>query len=303
MGGGGGNSFYKIGPEKFLKALQEMGIRGNDVYAYESKVNKYLLAELTLYNERKVEIIKPILYDVTKTLSSEIEKSIDLFFGGLIAKHNYIDGLSDIDSLLIFKNNESELCSPKKLMKVLFKLLINHYGVDHVKESVPAVTLKYNGQILQFLPSIYDGKDLKFSDPKGDNWILASSTAFPEKLNKINQDNNNQVVPVIKLVKVIINKLPKKQQISGYHTEALAIEIFENYRKKKTLKDMIQVFFEESIEKIKSPITELIHVDEYLGEEESLQRKVVCMAFERVSHKLNIANTLQSVESWMKIFS
>src|SRR5947209_4281551 len=83
------------------------------------------------------------LNEIEAHLGEELQGTFDVLFGGSVAKHTYVDGLSDVDAVLAFKNAE-DVDSPKKLLDKLTKslsdLLGNRADVSHGKL---AVTVKY----------------------------------------------------------------------------------------------------------------------------------------------------------------
>ena len=59
-----------------------------------------LLGELLASaNSRDVSLDQERLDYIKEELSRSLESSTDLRFGGAVAKHTYVDGLSDIDCL------------------------------------------------------------------------------------------------------------------------------------------------------------------------------------------------------------
>ena len=68
---------------------------------------------------------------------------------------------------------------------------------------------------------------------------------------------------------------------------------------------MLTHFFEQSATIVKKPIKDStgqsVHVDGYLGTENSTQRRIVSMALERISRRIRNADGMCSVEQWGKI--
>jgi hypothetical protein len=114
-----------------------------------------------------------------------------------------------------------------------------------------------------------------------------------------------KLVPVIKLAKAIISNLPEPQQMTGYHCEALAIQVFRNYTGEKTVKGMLRQFFEKGSEKvltqIKDSTGQSVHVDEYLGSENSLSRRIVGEGLARVARRILNADVAKSKDFWNSI--
>jgi len=148
----------------------------------------------------------------------------------------------------------------------------------------------------KFKISSYDAKSWSRIDPVG----------FAVALTKANKDMNGKLVPCIKLVKAIIATLPEQRRLTGYHTESLAIQVFKGYDKPKTTKDMIRYFFEHAPNHVKEPIRDSsgqsVYVDEYLGEKNSLERRIVADALGRIARKILNANGSKSIERWKDLF-
>lgn len=109
----------------------------------------------------------------------------------------------------------------------------------------------------------------------------------------------------MKLAKAIVSQLPEQQRLSGYHAEALAINVFRGYDGPRTPKAMLRYFFDKAQDHVKSPIKDStgqsVRVDEYLGPENSLERRIVADALGRVARRLANADGAQSLEMWRQI--
>ncbi|MBE3141104.1 MAG: hypothetical protein IMZ53_11055 [Thermoplasmata archaeon] len=157
------------------------------------------------------------------------------------------------------------------------------------------------------LPTIRRSEGFKISDGKGGWSNVVRPDKFASKLTEVNQNCNGKVVPVIKLVKGIISQLPEDQRLSGYHVESIAIEVFKSYPESEpmTSKAMLRYFFEHAREVVKSPIkdktNQSIHVDDYLGQENSPERIRVSYTLDRISRKMKNADELRSTEEWNEI--
>src|SRR5271154_456500 len=113
MGGGGaGGPFHGRTPNE----VREMVRKAEDkttVAGFESTLSETLGGLLRNYNSRDNELVTERLDTVKAALGDELEGSFDQLFGGSVAKHTYVDGLSDIDSLLIVNDTELEGKPPK----------------------------------------------------------------------------------------------------------------------------------------------------------------------------------------------
>ena len=96
MGGSGGGGFFSLPPKDLSQHVREAESEQRDV-AYETSVADFLATVLAQYNDRDASLIASVLAKI-EDVSSEIEAHVDLLFGGSVAKHTYVDGLSDIDA-------------------------------------------------------------------------------------------------------------------------------------------------------------------------------------------------------------
>src|SRR4051812_29202634 len=100
MGGGGGG--YSLDARELQKLREEAQARFDRAES-ESEINAFLAERLVAINERDFEAVDRHLDAVEDVLRDRIEEFDRLRFGGSVAKHTYVDGLSDIDSLVILK--------------------------------------------------------------------------------------------------------------------------------------------------------------------------------------------------------
>jgi hypothetical protein len=111
-----------------------------------------------------------------------------------------------------------------------------------------------------------------------------------------------KLVPTIKLAKAIIAGLPEKRRLTGFHTEMLAVKVFQGYDGPKTHRAMLRHFFENAPEHVKSPMRDPTgqsrHADEYLGSRGSVERRVVADALGRIARKMKNADGAADVSRW-----
>ena len=297
MSSSGGN-WAKAGD--LAKKMRDAEKKEQDAVS-DTEVNKLLADQLADYNNRDTDAIQRILDKIVSDLGDETEGAIDLVFGGSVSKHTYVNGLSDIDALVLLNRTDLAEKSPAELRRLLGQILSERYGKENVVVGDLAVTVKADGHTIQLLPALRDGKGFKISTADGKDWASIRPRAFAETLTKLNT-KNPAVVPSIKLVKEIISTLPSKQQLTGYHFEALAVDIFEKYDGPKTHKAMIEHFFDTVSTALRNPITDTTgqsaHVDEYLGTANSPRRRATILALERVPRRIRNANGMRSVSQW-----
>jgi hypothetical protein len=307
MGGSGGGFFSgKVNPDDLARKAREAEEKTRDA-AFDADVSAFLESELTQYNDRDVEGSQKVFQAVKDDLASECGGTVDLLYGGSISKHTYIDGLSDIDALVLMDRTHLVGGKPTALRKLLADCLRSLYGKDSVSVGKLAVTLNHDGKTIQLLPALRVGDKFKISSTDGKEWSKINPVGFADALTKANKAMDGKLVPCIKLAKSIIATLPEKRQLTGYHTESLAINIFRDYDGPKTPKDMIRHFFEKAPEYVNKPIVDStgqsIYVDEYLDKADSLERRIVADALGRIARKMKNADGARSLESWKELFS
>ena len=290
MGGSGGGYFSgSYDPKNLADKAREAELHSQDAN-FDTIVNEYLNRQLARFNERDIDGINAILDVVKKDLETQIERAVDLLFGGSVDKHTYVNGLSDIDSLVLIKESEAKDSSPADLRRVLADTLRNRYGDNAVSQGNLAVTLTMNENTIQLLPAVRTDTGLKISSSGGKQWSQIQPRKFAQALTKANQALGGKLVPTIKLVKACLATLPKQRQITGYHTESLAIKVFKDYEGLKTPKALMRYFFDQTSNHVKHPITDSsgqsVHVDQYLGASNSIERRIVSDAFARIARRM-----------------
>ena len=310
MGGsGGGGPFRYQSPETLRNRVRVAEDKAKDA-AFEAALSGTLGELLRDYNARDTGLVQDRLDELKGALEGTIEGSVDQIFGGSMAKHTYVDGLSDIDSLVII--NESDLGdkTPQAALDHMEETLeggelTDVTSVDHGRM---AVTVEYDdGMTIQLLPAIKDADGrLRVPSSRQDGWSRINPAAFSEALTRHNQQFGNKLVPTIKLAKAINGTLPDGQRLSGYHMESLGIAAFRNYDGEKTTTAMLPVFFERARELVLSPIRDAtgqsVHVDDYLGPPNSPERVAISHVMGRIARRMQNATAAGSTAQWRSMF-
>ena len=305
MGGSGGGFFSgKTSPEDLVRRTRQAEEQIKDA-GFETGVQAFLASELTEYNDRDVEGTRQIFEAVKSDVGEDIEGTVDLLFGGSVSKRTYVDGLSDIDALVLMDRTELSGESPKELQRLLATRLRARYGRDAVVEGTLAVTLTRGGKRIQLLPALREGNKFKIAAHDGRSWSLINPSGFAKALTKANHAMDGKLVPCIKLVKAIVATLPEQRRLTGYHAEALAVDLFKGYAGPKTPKAMLRHFFERAPGRVHKPIVDSsgqsIHVDEYLGDANSLQRRIVADSLGRIARRIRNADGARSIQAWKEL--
>ena len=306
MGGAGGGFFPGYTDAEELARKTRQAEQAEQAGVFETTVAGLLAAELAAFNDRDVEQTRTVFDAVKHDLVEEIEGSVELLFGGSISKHTYVDGLSDVDALLLMDRREYGSRPPSNVRELLAECLRARYGAGAVDVGILAVTLEHQGQKIQLLPALRDGEKFKIASYGGDRWSSVNPQRFATALTDANRNLDAKLVPCIKLAKAAIGRLPEPRRLSGYHTEALAIRAFRNYDGPKTPKAMLRHFFEQAQHDVRRPIRDTsgqsVHVDEYLGDTDSIRRRIVADAIGRIARRIRNADGARSLEGWRELF-
>ena len=272
---------------------------------YRQEVLTYLGDQLAQFNDRDADGIQQILSQVIEALSEQLEGSVSTLFGGSIAKHTYVDGLSDVDALVVLKDGESAVTTPAQVKELLAGNLRDKYGDSAVSVGQLAVTVEVDDKCVQLLPAQRAGDTIRIASADGSGWSAISPQAFAEKLTRANQSLGGKLVPTIKLAKAIVAQLPEQRKMTGYHIESLAIQAFRNYEGERNVRGMLQHFFTASEKNVRAPITDStgqsVHVDEYLGSANSVERRIRADACARIARRMLNADGARSMSQWKRL--
>jgi hypothetical protein len=107
-GGGGGGAFVHRSPEELRDQVRKAEEK-TTIAAFEVDLSRILGELLGAYNGRDSETAQDRLGEVKLALEGSIDGTFDQLYGGSVAKHTYVDGMSDIDSLVLI--NETGLAN------------------------------------------------------------------------------------------------------------------------------------------------------------------------------------------------
>ena len=196
--------------------------------------------------------------------------------------------------------------APAEVKEYFFKKLQESLPKTKIEVGTLAITVHYKDMDIQLLPAVRYKEGYKIPNASGKDWSnIINPKKFAEKLSEINRKNNFKVVPSVKIAKAIISGMPKNRQLSGYHTEALAIEVFKYYDGAKTPKAMLTYFFETAPRYISKPIIDKTgqskYVDEYCGKIDGSKRELIANAISRIGRTIKNADKAYSLNTWKRI--
>jgi hypothetical protein len=300
-GGGGGYTPPSLGSlqQKILEAreLEESKL--------QQQINEFLRARLAEYNQRDVDAIRTRLDEIEEAIDVDFQR---MLFGGSVAKHTYVDGLSDVDALAILDRESTQGLSAQDVLDQFHsdidENLPRESGISEIKKGHLAVTVKYrDGSEIQVLPAVRVGDEVRIPDASGRGWKATNPERFRSALTDENRRLGMNLVPAIKLVKSLASDLPKQQRPTGYHIESLALDATKGYNGDDSVRALIDRILDRSSSRVLRPIADVTGqsrtVDEYLGGANSPERRLVGQAFGAIRRRLNATT---SVTQWEAIF-
>lgn len=304
MGGAGGQF---TGPasddiEEKLRAAKE-----KEEARLKSDVNELLGSILAHYNARDREEIRRRLEVLAEELG-EVAKIEKTLYGGSVARHTDIDGISDTDALVVLDIETGRGVSPSDVLERFRENLdrvLPRADVQSVESGRLAVTVTYtDGEEIQLLPAVAVQDQVKIADESGEGWSKIEPTKFERELTEANERAGYRLVPTIKLAKGIVENLPADRQIRSHHLEALAAESIQEYEgpyQPRALLLHVLGYASERVMKPKADVTgQEDRIDEYLGGEGSDDRQRVSLALDGIRRRLKAAS---SVDEWRKVLN
>jgi hypothetical protein len=305
MGGSGGGGYFRDrSPDEVKSELRKEEERTVD-QEFDTEIAEVIGQLLADANTRDVDKTADAIQEIKRVLENDIEGSVDPRFGGSVRKHTFVDGISDVDTLLILRDPSLKTKTPQKVLDYFEKILRKELPDWEVSRGHLAVTLRKQGLEIQILPAIKTEGGTHIPAARGDRWSEINPEAFFRKLADVNSQYGGKVVPVVKLAKIINDRQPESLQLTGYHIESLAIEAFKGYKGLVNPKAMLEHFFDSARSLVLSPIKDRtgqsVHVDDYLGVANNKDRKAVSAVLDRVSRKMKNADVSRSRDQWMEI--
>lgn len=306
MGGSGGRDFF-IGrnPEQVKVDLRKEEEKTHD-QAFDIQIAERLGEFLGDANRRDVTEISAAIDEIKNALGADIEGTVDPILGGSIRKRTYVDGISDIDTLLVLRDPKLKSLSPQEVLAYFEQKACEELSGWEVSRGNLAITFRKEGLEIQVLPAVREEGKTHIPSARGNRWSDINPEGFFRKLTETNQKLGGKVVPVIKLAKIINSQQPEALQLTGYHVESLAIESFKTYSGPLNPKAMLEHFFDTSRALVLAPIRDKtgqsVHVDAYLGPAKSKNRKGVSAALDRIHRRMKNADVLHSEDQWLEPF-
>lgn len=311
--GSGGGGYYDWGRPILPESVgwtEDQSLTESSTRAHNASVNDFLQEVLRESNARDTPAVARHIDDLLSAIGRDVDGHLKMLFGGSLRKHTHVDGLSDIDLLVVVNDSSLVERTPSAILKHFAEKIQKRRPNTIVTVGELAITVRYtDGVEIQLLPATRtkDG-GLRIKNPFEDRWShVVRPDAFARKLTEVNQSCGAKVVPTIKLYKALQSTLPKAVQLKGYHIESLAVEAFGSYSGSYSAKEMLTHFCEVISQRVLSPIPDRtgqsLHVDDHLGVANTVQRQQVSRAVQELVSRLRRADELRDLEAWIDAFN
>ena len=268
-------------------------------------LDDYLQDRLREYNDRDTDAIRRHIDVLREALAQDVDDEVRPIFGGSVSRHTYVDGLSDIDVLMVMSDSALSAESPEAALQRMGELIRIRLPNSGVRVGALAVTITYSDDNeVQVLPAIRTQAGIRIPDPAGNTWSrILHPDRFAAKLTTVNQSNRGQVIPTIKLLKALAHRSVQSDRgrLTGYHIESLAVDAFKNYRGPYNLKSMIDRFTSSASTAVQRPIRDATgqsrYVDEYLGPAGSAARARAAVTIQRMQTSLDACRSKQDLDN------
>lgn len=294
MGGSGGGAPYT---DRDIRVLREEAAEGAEQARIDSEVNSLLNEELLEINDRDTDAINDRLDQIRDALGDAIEDFESLLFGGSIAKRTWVNGLSDVDSVVIMDVGDRRPDEVKELLEKTIRERVPQGEIREVSVGNMAVTVTYrDGTQIQLLPAARRGEELVVPTADGQQWAAIEPRRFSKELTDVNQQQGNSVVPAVKLAKTAFANRLGDDSPSGYHVEALAVAAFADYAGPRNPKAMVTHLVESAATNVLRPVHDVTgqsaHIDELLGEANSHTRRELARRLSAIARTMRDSRSL-----------
>lgn len=267
-------------------------------------INGWLNDQLKEYNARDHKAINRHIDTLRNALEQSEGDVMRPLFGGSVHKHTYVDGLSDVDVLMIINNSNLISRRPRSVIEHMGTLIRQRLPKTKIRTGRLAVTVTYSdGVEIQLLPAIRRKDGIRIANPSRNRWSgVIHPERFAAKLTKVNQSNKGRVIPAIKLMKGLANQViaNKDERINSYHMESIAIEAFRDYQGPTDLRSMLIHFCESASEIVLEPIGDStgqsLNVDDYMGRARSKRRRRASKNFRRMFNRFSACRTARHLD-------
>src|SRR5271170_6511132 len=116
MGGSGGGGYFIDKTPEEIKSELRREEKHTVNQEFDTEVAEAIGQLLSQANVRDADAASKALDKIKGVLERDIEGSVDPMFGGSVRKHTFVDGISDVDALLVLRDPSLKTKSPEKVL-------------------------------------------------------------------------------------------------------------------------------------------------------------------------------------------
>lgn len=299
--GGAGISKDRIDNDDIQQDPIELINGKTDEKFSSTEISNFFENVLKEINAHDYDLINQHKHTITEKLEKECDIN-DIRYGGSHSTHTDINNISDID-LLADLGEFSTDYSSDDVIENFAAAIRERLPSTTISTGAMAVTVEFSkGATIQILPAFRYGEGYRIPDPDGDGWIETFPKRYAQEVTRLNKEHSNQIVPTIKLVKLICEA--NNIDISSYHLSNLVLNAFDRYPGPKTHQKMVQYFFNQAkslcLQPIFDPSGQTTYIDGDLSDQQRLR---LAQVFDQVENQIDEAINLQSLEKWKDLFN
>ena len=206
---------------------------------------------------------------------------------GSVEKNTFNEGISDIDLRAVTTNSALLDYSPKVAKRLIMKQIRSIDEVKNPRVGHQAVTLIKGGHEYQIIPVIRHNGKTYIPSERGTYWKTVDIEAFNHSLHSLNRKTNGHFCEAVRFVKILSDRyVPKRNQLSGYHIESIAMEAIGNCSPTMGRTDMVEKILRYIPSRVKSYSWDITRetkaIDHDLGSNYSAERKDAAKRYHRL---------------------
>lgn len=171
MGGGGGGRYG--GPSSSTLQRKIEHAQEIERQRLDADVNHLLQKLLARFNDRDRDKISDRLAEI-KNILGDVAEIDTILFGGSVGRHTDIDGISDVDALVILNREDLVGKSSQILLDKFYEMLdqnLPRSEVATIDKGRLAVTVKYHDDLeIQLLPALRSKETISIASSDGKGW-------------------------------------------------------------------------------------------------------------------------------------
>jgi hypothetical protein len=296
MAGGGGGGRYSRSSSTLDEKIAKLQAKERE--RLDLEITRFLDQSLAKYNGRDRELTRERLDEIEEALGERVQLD-QILFGGSVAKHTEVDGLSDVDALVLLDRDDLRGASAQRVKDAFLRAIEESLpaGVRGARLGQMAVTVTYiDGLEIQLVPAIRKGSTVAVPSSSGGGWNETEPGEFRKQLTAANTRLGGNLVPTIKLFKAATSRFPPQKQLAGYHVEALAVDASKSYRGSTAPKDLLVHLLGSAADRVlrptQDPTGQSRTIDPHLGNANSAERRNISLALDGMRRRLATATTV-----------